>query len=257
MALTGLFLCSFLIAHLSGNLQLLITGDEGYAFNRYANFMVNNPVIKILGILTYLSILLHAIKGLHLAYKNKQARKNSYKKYNGSANSSWMSRSMGVLGIVILAFIVLHMRQFWYEYKWGKPENHEYIVFTSPDKTQAFGMKKVNESMQNMDTTLLHEFIDYSGMQPGPKAGVTFERESYKDLYTIVAKTYQDPLYVAIYLVSMFAIGFHLLHGFKSGFQTLGLNHPKYNGLINAFGILMGVIVPALFALIPLVMFIR
>ncbi|MFM7595488.1 MAG: succinate dehydrogenase, partial [Flavobacteriales bacterium] len=41
MALTGLFLCTFLVGHLAGNMQLILkTGEEGRrAFNEYAYFM--------------------------------------------------------------------------------------------------------------------------------------------------------------------------------------------------------------------------
>ena len=49
MSLTGLFLTSFLLIHLAGNLQLL-KDDQGEAFNRYAHFMVHNPVIEFVSI---------------------------------------------------------------------------------------------------------------------------------------------------------------------------------------------------------------
>ncbi|MFN9502929.1 MAG: succinate dehydrogenase, partial [Chryseotalea sp.] len=63
------------------------------------------------------------------------------------------------------------------------------------------------------------------------------------------------PWYVALYVFCMAAVGFHLWHGFASSFQTLGLNHPKYNGIINFLGKTFSVVVPALFAWIPINMF--
>ena len=80
MALTGLFLCTFLIGHLAGNLQLIFkVGEEGRrAFNEYAYFMQHNIFIKILSYVTYLSILFHAIDGLMLAVQNKKARPVKY-----------------------------------------------------------------------------------------------------------------------------------------------------------------------------------
>ena len=54
MALTGLFLCIFLVTHLSGNL-LLLKGDGGLAFNVYAEFMTTFPVVKIISYVLYFS----------------------------------------------------------------------------------------------------------------------------------------------------------------------------------------------------------
>ena len=49
----------------------------------------------------------------------------------------------------------------------------------------------------------------------------------------------------------MVVLGFHLYHGFGSAFQSLGANNPKYNGFIKSFGYAFAIIVPLLFAVIP------
>ena len=64
-------------------------------------------------------------------------------------------------------------------------------------------------------------------------------------------------LFVALYVVSMLILGFHLWHGFGSAFQTLGLNHLKYNAVIKFVGRTFAVVVSALFALIPVWMFLH
>ena len=93
MALTGLFLCLFLVGHLAGNLQLILkTGEEGKrAFNEYAYFMANNPAIKILSYLTYISIIFHAVDGIMLAFQNKKARPVAYAYNKPSANNKVVS----------------------------------------------------------------------------------------------------------------------------------------------------------------------
>lgn len=76
--------------------------------------------------------------------------------------------------------------------------------------------------------------------------------EPIKDLYTIVWQVFENPLWVAIYVLGMIGLSFHLIHGFKSAFQTFGLNHVKYNGLISFVGVwLFGVLIPVGFAIIP------
>ena len=121
MALTGLFLCLFLVGHLLGNLQLFITGPEGAEkFNLYAKFMTNNPVVKVLSYLTYTCILFHIIDGLVLTLQNRRARPVKYVVEKGSANSRWSSRNMALLGTILLVFIVTHMQNFWYVMHFGE-----------------------------------------------------------------------------------------------------------------------------------------
>ena len=83
----------------------------------------------------------------------------------------------------------------------------------------------------------------------------TYEGEEVKDLYAVVDLAYSSAWYVALYVVSMAILAFHLWHGFASAFQTLGLNHIKYNPLIKFVGQTFAIIVPALFAVIPIWMF--
>jgi succinate dehydrogenase / fumarate reductase cytochrome b subunit len=120
MALTGLFLCLFLVGHLVGNLQLFISGEEGAAgFNMYAQFMTTNPLIKIMSYLTYACILFHAIDGFVVTLQNRKARPVKYVVEKGSANSKWSSRNMALLGTILLVFIVTHMQHFWYQMHFG------------------------------------------------------------------------------------------------------------------------------------------
>ena len=92
MALTGLFLCLFLVGHLIGNLQLFMSGYEGaLQFNKYALFMTTNPAIKLMSYVTYISILFHAIDGIYLAIQNKKARPVAYAMSKPSKNSSFSS----------------------------------------------------------------------------------------------------------------------------------------------------------------------
>jgi len=88
-----------------------------------------------------------------------------------------------------------------------------------------------------------------------PKAN--YDGREVKDLYAVVALAFSQRWYVALYVVCMAGLGFHLWHGFASAFQTLGLNHVKYNPIIHFAGKAFAIIVPALFALIPIIMFLK
>lgn len=238
MSLTGLFLCSFLVVHMSGNLQLFYN-DQGLAFNRYAVFMTTFPPIKIVSYLLYASIIGHAIDGLYLAYRNRKARPVQYAQVNKS--SSWASRNMAVLGTVLLVFIAVHMSGFWYQYKFGHVPYRQYTENLQTGEITAAPYagtikNKMEEYMKDESTR------------------VTI----VKDLYTEVAEAFKMLPIVLLYVIAMFAVAYHLVHGFQSAFQTLGINHPKYNGLINFLSIgVFAVLIPLGFAAMPIYFFIK
>ena len=119
-SLSGLFLVLFLFGHLVGNLQLFIPGVEGQTqFNKYAFFMTTNPIVKILSFITYSAVLLHVIITLYLLVQSKKARPLRYAVVNNQENSTWSSRNMGVLGTILLLFLIIHLRSFWYEMHFG------------------------------------------------------------------------------------------------------------------------------------------
>jgi succinate dehydrogenase / fumarate reductase cytochrome b subunit len=85
----------------------------------------------------------------------------------------------------------------------------------------------------------------------------TYDGVEYKNLYHVVKTAYESVWFVLLYVVSMALLGFHLFHGFGSAFQTLGLNHVKYNPVIKFVGVAFAIVVPALFALIPVYMYLN
>lgn len=117
VALTGLFLCLFLVVHLLGNLQLL-ANDGGKSFNLYAKFMTTSPIIQTISIGNFIFILLHIIQSTILTIKNRQARPVQYAIVDN--RSSWASRNMGFLGAFVLLFIAGHLYSFWWKMKFGE-----------------------------------------------------------------------------------------------------------------------------------------
>lgn len=118
MSLTGLFLILFLVVHLIGNLAIF-SGDGGVSFNGYAVFMTSFLPIKLISYLLYLSILVHVLVALILWFHNRKARPVRYAVENANENSSWASRSMTLLGSLIFIFLIIHLKDFWWQYKFG------------------------------------------------------------------------------------------------------------------------------------------
>jgi len=206
-ALSGGFLVLFLVGHLAGNLQLFIPGELGQKqFNAYALFMTTNPAVIALSYVTYTSIILHSILTVYLVIKSKLARPIKYQVSSGNSNSSWASRNMAFLGTMLLIFIIIHLRSFWYEMHFGD---------------------------------------------------IGIDKWGNKDLHTVTVSAFQNIFYTGFYILSMLMLAFHLSHGVGSAFQTLGLNTLKYEKSITFFGKGIAIIIPLIFATIPIVLYVR
>jgi succinate dehydrogenase / fumarate reductase cytochrome b subunit len=176
MALTGLFLCTFLIVHMVGNLQLF-NGDGGYSFNKYAVFMTTNPLIKTVSYGLYAMILFHAFWGLYVTYINRKARSTRYAVTNNS--SSWASRNMAILGTVLLVYIAVHMGDFWFDYKFG------HVPFTKYVEDVTSGQLISQEAMAK-DYSQEVKMASFSNEAAGTEIVII------KDLYAEVSEAFQN-----------------------------------------------------------------
>ncbi len=123
IALTGLFLCIFLIVHLSANSILLLPeGTARELYNSYSTTLRESPLIKVIAYVLYLSIILHVVYALLITLHNRKAKSKSYTMNRYGENSNWTSQNMGLLGIMILLFIVVHLANFWARIKLGMGE---------------------------------------------------------------------------------------------------------------------------------------
>ncbi len=199
MALTGIFLILFLIVHVGLN-ACIWAMDGGEMFKKGAEFMGSNVVPRILEVGLFAGILLHIVQGLMLEFQNRSKRKQGYAVAIGNKGSKWYSRSMGILGTLILLFLVVHITDFWLP----------------------------NRSSQ----------------------GFLFGKEI--DLYEKMSVVFQQEWVVVLYILGCISLAWHLLHGFQSAFRTFGVSNKKYLTLINCVGIGFSIIVPLLFALMPL-----
>jgi succinate dehydrogenase / fumarate reductase cytochrome b subunit len=267
MALTGLFLCLFLAGHLAGNLQLLVP-NNALNFNQYALFMTTNPAVKLLSYLTYISILFHAIDGILLTIQNKKARPVGYAKTDGSS-SSFASRNMAVLGTIILVFIVTHMVNFWAKMHFDKNmplmtktievQGQKQVFYVGTQTGQYFPVDQVAKESEKAEQAMMpKQFVIKNRTELYYNQVDVKTADLYKDLYKITLDFFKDAkygLYFTIgYVLAMLALAFHLWHGFQSAFQSLGVNSSKLTPVIQFFGRAFAIIVPLLFAIIPVIL---
>ena len=201
MSLTGLFLITFLIIHCAIN-AMIFFNDGGATFTHWGHFMGTNPIIRTLEIGLVIGFLLHIIDGFVLWAQNRNARPEKYKKVRHPHKSKWYSRSMGLLGTLILIFLIIHTAHFWI-----------------PNRT--------------------NQFIEGEELP----------------LYQMMLEIFKEPIVVIVYVLGCFSLFWHLLHGFKSAFQSLGLNHTKYNKAISFLGTAFSIVVSILFASMPIAIY--
>ncbi len=198
MSLTGLFLILFLLVHCYINAQIFYM-DGGKRFDEAAHFMGTNFVIRTVELGLFAFLFIHIIQGLLLWSKNRSRRSVGYQVSAGNKTSAWYSRSMALLGTLILMFLVLHLFKFW-----------------------------------------------------GPNRFSQLTGGGELKLYDLMREEFQLTWVVVVYVLGCISLGWHLIHGFYSAFQTLGLNTFKYKGIIRTIGIGFSIIVPLIFALMPI-----
>lgn len=217
MALTGIFLITFLIIHVGLNstifydLPIFDANDNGSMFNRAAHYMGSSMVIRILEIGLFAGFILHIVQGYAVEAKNRSRRKQGYQVDLGNRGSKWYSRSMAILGSLILIFLVIHIAHFW------------------------------------VPARITHTLDQVSY----PERGVPALHNSYLRMYEV----FQNPVVVIIYLLGVLALTYHLFHGFHSAFRSLGVHNRKYLKLLENLGYWFTIIVCILFALMPISMF--
>lgn len=112
MGFTGIFLILFLIVHVALN-ACIWAMDGGEMFNKGAHFMGGNVVPRILEIGLFAGIILHIVQGYMLEMQNRNARGTKYAIDYGNSGSKWYSRSMALLGTLLLMFLIMHIYHFW------------------------------------------------------------------------------------------------------------------------------------------------
>ncbi len=190
MAVTGIALVMFVVAHMLGNL-LVFAGPN--ALNGYAqNLHDTGGLLWVARAGLLLAVVLHIAASVRLTALNKAARPDGYVRYK-PRRSPFYSRVMPWTGLLLLLFIIFHLLHFTFG-----------VVL--PD---AYG---------HTDALGRH------------------------DVYGMVVRGFQQPIVTITYIIAMVFLCMHLAHGVSSMFQSLGINHPKYNPIIMKLGPITGIV---------------
>ncbi len=214
MALTGISLILFLIVHAGLN-ACIWANDGGEMFNKAAHFMGSTVVIRILEIGLFAGIFLHIIQGYMLTAQNNSRRPVKYAVNYGNNGSKWYSRSMGLLGTLLLLFLIMHIYHFW-----------------TPSRLGGIASIHSLEEVTYMDGKEIHNL--------------------YAEMLKVFQG---NLLIVILYILGCISLAYHLLHGFQSSFRTLGVHNKRYIAIIKGTGMAFSIIVPLVFAMMPISMY--
>lgn len=203
VAITGLAMVGFLVAHMLGNLQMFLGAGETpelTKMNTYAVFLKSEPALLWIARLGLIAMaVLHIYYTILLTRANRAARPIAYA--NKKTSSTLQSRTMFWGGLFIFFFIIYHLMHFT-------------IGNAHPDLFRGH------------------------------------------DVYQTVVDSFQVPAIAIVYIVAMFCLFMHLLHGAQSLFQTLGMSNPLHVRAAKCFGYALSTIICGGFISIPVAVWI-
>jgi succinate dehydrogenase / fumarate reductase, cytochrome b subunit len=208
MAVTGLVLIGFVVGHLVGNLQVFQHPDH---INGYAHFLRElGPLLWVARIGLLVAVVIHIWAATVLTLENKKARGGEYGvKYTIQATLA--SRTMRWTGYLVLIFVLYHLAHF----TWGAAQSATF-----------------KENLKHY--TMQHEYR-VAGF-PVVSAGTQVH-----DVHSMVILGFQNSVVSAFYIIAVGLLSFHLLHGFDSMFQTLGLRSNRWGGGLRKLALIFSV----------------
>ena len=185
MAVTGLLIILFVLAHMIGNWKIFLPDVDGVPdIDIYADalrqllvpFIPEHVTLWILRTGLIVAFLLHVHAAYALTIMNRRARPDDYKGPRTYLAANYASRTMRWGGVIFLAFLVFHLA----DLTWG--------------------------------------------VQP-----IAPEVWARGEVYANFVATFSRAPVTIFYVIAMGVLGLHLYHGAWSMFQSLGVNHPRFN----------------------------
>lgn len=205
MAITGACLVLFVTFHVLMNSVALIWPT---AYNQVCEFLGANWYALVASAGLAALFILHIVYAFYLTLQNRKARGNDrYAVTSRPPQVEWASKNMLVLGIVVLAFLVVHLIQFWAKMQWQELRHAELSVLPQLE-----------------------------GGIVEPSQGTLFLQMAFSQVWTPI-----------VYIIGFVALWFHMNHGFWSMFHSAGWDNQTWLPHLKKIGCWWTTIVIALF----------
>jgi succinate dehydrogenase / fumarate reductase cytochrome b subunit len=204
MAVSGVILIGFVIGHLVGNLQVFQEPDH---LNGYAQFLRSlGALLWVARLVIIAAVVVHVWAATMLTLENKKARGTDYG-FQNTIRATLASRTMRLTGYVVLGFLLFHLAHF----TWGLAQTDTY-----------------KENIKHYTMQGDYRVAGFLVVKAGTEV---------LDVHTMVIRGFQNSLVSLFYIVAVGLLSFHLLHGFDSLFQTLGLRSEKWSGALRKIAV--------------------
>lgn len=223
----------------------------------FSDFLTSSIGRKVVMSLTGLFLILFLV--VHLAGNLQLLYDDGGEKFNLYASFMTTNPLIKTISYLLYASILLHAIQGWL--LWSKNRQARGSQRYAVKVNRVVGTNGFAANNMGWLGTiififlLIHLYQFWLQMKLGKLEMANYAGQEVKDLYTPVRLAYKNPAFVVFYVLSMIVIAFHLLHGFQSAFQTLGINHNKYTPLIKGVGKIYAILIPLGFAIIPVYMY--
>lgn len=209
-------------------------------------------VMSLTGLFLIVFLVAHLAGNIPLLFKDGEAFNQyaHFMKHNKLIVASEVILFLGFIFHIVQGILLYGKNKGARKVKYAVPNKNEKVSWTSK-MMGPFGMVIL--------VFLILHLWDFFAFKYGPRTGlamVTYDGVEMPNLFARVIHEFQDEIsHVIFYPICMIVVGLHLSHGFQSAFQSLGLNHKKYTPFIKGLGTAYSIIVPALFALIPILIY--
>jgi len=205
MSITGACLILFLTFHAVMNAVALFNPA---AYNDVCEFLGANWYALIASAGLAVLFIIHILYAIWLTLQNRKARGNDrYNVVSKPPQVEWSSQNMLVLGLVVVAFLVVHLIQFW-----------------------------AKMQLQELCHTDLASLSQLDGAPVQPAMGTLFLQMAFSQVWTPI-----------VYIIGFIALWFHMNHGFWSMFQTCGWNNDVWINRLKKAGLWWSSVVVLLF----------
>lgn len=205
MAVTGVCLVLFVTFHVLMNSVALLWPT---AYNQVCEFLGANWYALVASIGLAVLMLIHIIYAVWLTVQNRAARGNDrYAVTSRPPQVEWASKNMLVLGIVIVAFLIVHLIQFWAKMQYQELMQHDLTVLPQLD-----------------------------GVACSPAMGTLFIQMAFQEIWTPI-----------VYIIGFVALWFHMTHGFWSMMHSVGWDNGYWLNRLKCIGNIWTTVVVVLF----------
>jgi succinate dehydrogenase / fumarate reductase, cytochrome b subunit len=202
-------------------------------------------VMALTGLFLYFYLIIHLVANLLLLLNDGGEAFNAYADFMSSGVNIPI-RIIEIILFLAFAYHILNGVRIWISNKKSKGTDYK---MNNPSENSSFFSRFMFWSGTIVFIFLVIHlrtfFVRYKFGQPE------------ESMYDAALIAFSDTYYSLFYIVAMILLAFHLVHGFQSGFQTLGLRHNKYTSFIKGFGVVFSILLCAGFALIPLVLLLK